>query len=411
MKIWIIQHGEPPHNLEKKNKILFRYSHLAKKLVSKNISVTFWTTTFWHQKKKYIFENDEEVLFNGYKIKYLHCGSYSNNHSISRIIHHRKFAKKIKLYFSESEPPDLILAAHPIHNVAKEAILYAKSHNVKTIIDLRDFWPDTFQELFPKPLKKFSKFFFYSDYKISKYIFKEAHALVGMMPEIISWAVNLSGRKHNDLNKVFYIGGQLSNNNNKIKNSIIDKNLLKNKLIFNYIGSFTKLTQPEVIIKAAKILQKENFNNKFSFIICGNGDYYEYCKNLAKEVTSIQFTGWIEKPNIDFVNSISLGGIVPSVESATLPNKFFSYCGSSQIIISSSKGTLKNLIKKYSAGFYFEQESPHSLANIFKTIYNMPTETIREMQKNSLKLFNDHFEPNLIYEDFANYLINFPNIK
>ena len=405
MKIWLIQHGEPPPHIE--NHSLFRNSRLAKSLAKKGIKVTFWSTTLWHHQKRLIFDEDTEVLHDDYQVKYLHCGSYKKNISVARFFHHYRFAKKLKKQIKVFPNPDLIMVAHPIHGVAKIVIDFANKRNIPVILDLRDFWPDIFETIFPKFFKFLYKLFFFRDIIKTKKIFNKATALVGVMPQIVDWAIKFSGRTKNDQNKVFYIGGDSQQNSVKLDLNFIDKKAIEEKIIFNYMGSFTKLSHPKIIIEAANILKTKNEHHKFSFILCGNGDYFDECKNLALDNESVHFTGWLEKNEINNVNAISLGGIIPSIEKEIFPNKVFSYTSSGQIIISSSDGDLRKLIHDYNAGFYFNQSNVNELVDIFLKISSLSKNEAVSLSNNSKKLFNEHFQADNIYENFSKYLIKF----
>ena len=99
MKIWLITSGEPiPINDQRPH----RTGILSKMFAETGNEITWWSTTFDHQMKQYLYEEDKEVVLNeNLKIIFLHSSTkYVTNISLKRIKNHRevsvKFEKKAK---------------------------------------------------------------------------------------------------------------------------------------------------------------------------------------------------------------------------------------------------------------------------------------------------------------------------
>ena len=112
MNIWLIMSGEP---LEMFGERPHRIGILSKMLVDEGHQVTWWTTTYDHQHKKYFFHEDTEMKSNsGVKMFFLHPRMpYKKNISFQRIINYKQVSLKFKKHSEMKEKPDLILCAFP----------------------------------------------------------------------------------------------------------------------------------------------------------------------------------------------------------------------------------------------------------------------------------------------------------
>lgn len=95
------------------------------------------TGNFDHMKKDYFTCNVPNCV-------QLSVLPYKKNLSAQRILSHRMFAKKAKL-FLEQTAPDLVVAILPPNFLGKYLAQYKKQHpNVVLLFDIFDLWPETF---------------------------------------------------------------------------------------------------------------------------------------------------------------------------------------------------------------------------------------------------------------------------
>ncbi|MZG56176.1 glycosyltransferase WbuB, partial [Photobacterium sp. CAIM 1937] len=102
---------------------------------------------------------------------------YKKNISIKRIINHRQVGVEFFNQSKDKVKPDLIFCAYPTIDLAYEVTKFGKENNIKTIIDIRDLWPDIFVDAIPKPFKPFGSFLLSPLIKKSKYIFSNCDAI------------------------------------------------------------------------------------------------------------------------------------------------------------------------------------------------------------------------------------------
>src|SRR4026208_1850395 len=135
MNIWLIQTGEPlPLNDSEKK---MRTALLADHLIGRGHSITWWTSSFDHFKKQWIYTEDTELQKSDrMKFIFLKGTGYKNNFSFRRFRDHRMVARKFFKTAVKKNKPDLIVASLPPHDLAYQAMRYAKENNVPYVVDV-----------------------------------------------------------------------------------------------------------------------------------------------------------------------------------------------------------------------------------------------------------------------------------
>ncbi len=407
LRIWLIHHGEPvPENSSGQR---FRSQRLAAELAKRGHEVTYWCSTFLHHKKRLYCDHSKTVMIDGYKLRLLHAGVYESNHSPARYLHHFRMARRFYKEAKQAIKPDLILCSLPIHYCAYFASKYGKENKVPVVIDIRDYWPDNILFAFPAQIRWIGRALLAYDFFVTKFALKNAISVVSMMSNLLNWGLKeYAHRDRKEKDAVYFIGGDAPND--------IDPNtffkifpqinpiVLQNRTIVNYIGTFTYLTHPMVLIDAAHLIKQRGLAEEFAFVLAGSGDYFEKCKVAAKGLDNVFFVGWVDSSGINALNSISSVAVLPSYEEYSFPNKTFAYLSSGLPIISSENGDLRGLLEKYSAGFYFDIDDPESLVRRLIDINKLSQNELERLYDNAFRLFNEKLMAKKIYSDYADYL-------
>src|SRR5438477_5950845 len=113
MRIWLITVGEPLP-LEGSTDRLLRTGMLARELDGRGHTVTWWSSTFDHFRKRYHMPEATEVpLFKQSTLRLLHAPAYSRNVSFKRVAHHRALASAWVAAVQDLPAPDVILCSSP----------------------------------------------------------------------------------------------------------------------------------------------------------------------------------------------------------------------------------------------------------------------------------------------------------
>ena len=153
MVIWIVNPFDPlPGDPEQEG----RYATLAKLLVQREHTVTWWTSTFSHRFKKPVDQSAIRAACGtrGFRVEFTNAPSYDRNVSLSRVRSHGVLARRFHAAaWQDTERPDVIVVSSPPPVLAAAAVEVARARGAKSIVDVQDLWPDAFESLAPKALR------------------------------------------------------------------------------------------------------------------------------------------------------------------------------------------------------------------------------------------------------------------
>lgn len=400
MNIWLIQTGESlPLN---GNTSKMRTALLADKLTRRGHKVLWWASAFDHFKKEWIFKKDIEVTIHGdLTIIALKGLGYKRNMSVFRFIDHRVIALKFKKIALRMTRPDIIVTSMPPHDLAHEAVMFAKEHNVPVIVDIRDEWPDLFLNFVPAYLKRFVRMLLFKEFKMIKQIMSKADVLISMMNTLLEWGLNYAGRRRDTNDRVFYLGGERyvdANNEPQEKMEFLNK--IKNKFIVVFIGTFVQNNNPTILIDCAEKLAGHDIH----FILAGDGELFNGIKDRIKFQPNVTLTGWLNQAEINILLKQSHIGVCPaSLLRNAFPNKTFTYLSAGIPVISAFQGDLKELLEKYKIGFYYPPNDVDALINCIQKVYN-DRMLYEEMRQNAQRIFEELFNADKIYTEYAQHI-------
>lgn len=410
MIVWILSDGEPlPTDVE--NERLRRMGMLSNVLNKKNCEVHWFSSAFHHYKKEHRVKQTTSIkVSDGYHIHLIKTKGYRKNISLDRIAHYKKLAKGFNKKKASLKKPDVILATMAPLEFSQAAINYGNKHNIPVIIDIRDLWPDIYEELFPSLIKPLIKpYILFSRSKLKKILVKSS-SLIGVTNEFLQYGLEIAKIDKRSYDTVFHTAYKPRSSSlyvNEFNEIWNEYNINSNNFIITFIGNFGQQFELEPIINAANRL-KDIPNIKF--VLCGNGKYLNDVKEKTKDNPNVVITGWIDEKKISSLLSASSIGIAPYRNSANFtkntPNKFGEYLSASIPVMISIPGIMENLVNEYNCGFYYKNTS--SLVEKINLLYKKRN-LLDTLSKNAFKLFNDKFNADIVYNEFANYVIEIAN--
>jgi glycosyltransferase involved in cell wall biosynthesis len=401
MNVWLVTIGEPLPNAEgvKKN----RTSLLAEKLLNRGHSVVLVASAFDHFIKKWIYNDDTKInISNKYSVHAIKGTGYNKNISINRLRDHRIIARKFPKIALSMSLPDIIVASMPSHDLAYQAVMFAKQNNIPVIVDIRDPWPDIFLQSFPLFFSKIAKVILYRDFFYVKKAMQYADALFATTSTMLDWGLKYAERTRTIKDKVFFLGqkkvsshsGANTEESNEIKK-------FAGKFIIFFIGTVSHYHNPLILVDVAKKLDD---CKDLHFVIAGDGILFNELKKQSQNLPNVTITGWLNDAQIVSWLRISKVGVCSTPKMIDLlPNKAGTYLSAGLPIISAFQGDLKSLIEKEQIGFYYSPRNANELADGIVKLYKDEV-LYKRMSENAHNVFNNLFDADKVYNEYAEHI-------
>ena len=414
LAIWLIKEGETLPLDE--NSRLMRTGALADYLADNGHKVTWWTSSFVHQGKKYISEKKNTIIIKvNERIVPLHSPiSYKKNISFRRIIYHKILSLKFRRMSRVMSKPDIIVCSWPTPDFAKEAIEYGKKFHVPIVIDSRDEWPDIFVRVMPNVFKGMGRLLITPFSMKTKYLFNAANGITAVTDSVLEWACNYAGRKPCESDQTIYIGNKRINLTEEQKAEALNwwkkRSITRSDWIICFFSTFGSHTAIDIVIKAVKDLSVNYPDIKL--VLGGGGDREKEFKEIAGNCLNIVFAGWLDNIKMTSLMKIAKCGAFSIKNTVdfkdTFNNKAVQYISEGLPILNSLSGFAKRLISEKNMGVTYECESIEDCKEKILSLYN--DETYRErLGDNCLKCFYDLFEYDVVNKQFEDYLIMINN--
>lgn len=348
---------------------------IAKELLRYGYKITILTT---HNHKTL-----ENKTIEGMEVIYLPI-AYHNTFSFKqRIKAFYQFQKEAIKLGKELKQPDLIYATSTPLNVGYIGEKLAKYFSIPWVFEVRDLWPEAPIQIgaIKNILLKKALYIF------EKTLYKSADKIVALSPAI---KAHIEQKTETEVILV----------PNLCNNDRFDyhPNINTNNFIIGYFGAISTANNLSRLLDVAEYISEID-SLGLEFRIYGEGKSLPQIKKRAKNLTNVKLYGKLSK--IDLIKEINLCQAsyisfleLPVLESCS-PNKFFDSLAAGKLIITNTKGWIKELIEQHACGFY-AQTPKDFLEKI--TLYVSQEESLTRAQQNSKKLaLNDFDKKKLVY--------------
>lgn len=401
LNVWLVTIGEPLP-LESGIRKL-RTGIVADHLVARGHQVRWWVSAFEHQRKKMMFEKDQEVSpYSGLVLNVLRGCGYHNNISLKRHIDHRTVAGKFRRIAPKYAAPDIIVAAMPCYHLAYEAVHYARERNIPIIVDVRDLWPDIFVDVIGFSLvRPIAKALLYGEYRRLRYLLSHADSVLAMSQGVLKWALHQARRAPRTLDRVFYLGYRRSRE--CVVNTPEWLRGREGQRLVVYVGTFGASYELSLMISAARRFHASG-RDDVCFVLAGTGEQEGQLRRAICDLPNVVMPGWIQTKEIAYLLHRACLGVIPcrSVIDA-MPNKTLEYLSAGLPVVSSLEGEMADTIEKHDIGLNYRPGDETGLYGVVKTIIDDPA--IRErMSANARIFFNEHGDADKIYSDYADHV-------
>jgi len=412
MRIWQVVAYEPLPRVDGDVRLL-RYGTLGTMLAAQGHTVTWWTSNFDHVRKRHRFDSPPSSMEiqPGLTVKLLPSSGYKRNVSVNRIRHNRSIAHAFEQQSHECGiQPDIVFACLPTLELAEKSVQYGQRNHIPVIIDVVDKWPDLYLTAFPRILRSFARMALFSEFERTRKILQAATAITAVSNTYLEWALTYAKRSRQETDVVFPLGYAMREMKQKSTGTTLsirvlsDYGISPDSLLVTFLGQFGASYDLETVIRAAKILQKYK-NINIQFILGGDGDNSSRLRKMARGLSNVIFTGWLDQPTMRALLQISSLGLATYTNHAlqSLPYKPFEYMSAGLPILSSLKGEMEALLSDEQIGIQYQAGNVQSLVDGLCWFANNPIAR-REMGVSARNIFQKKFSAEVIYPQLIEYL-------
>lgn len=406
MNVWLVHIGETLPTDEGWRP--FRYSLLADALTAAGHNVVRWAPTFQHGKKEYRAHRDTSLdVSQRYAIQLLHAPGYKRNVSLKRIRFHRALARSFREAAAKRKQPDAIVAAVPSTEWACEAVRYGRAFGIKTILDVRDLWPDLFVNALP-PFARSVGFALCRPFvQQVKFSAQYATGLVGVSEAYLEWGLKHAGRPRGPSDRVFPLGyrpptvsaADVEDRIKWFRHLGVDPA----QLVCVFIGQFEATYDVETIIAAAEDLYRAG--RPVQFLLCGDGHKMFALRKAAKNLPNVFLPGSVDQTGIAAALRVAKVGLVAYAKDApqSLPNKPFEYFSGGLAILSSLRSELDDLLSAHDCGMTYQPGDSRRLAQLISELECDEEKRLR-LAAHGNHLYEKLYRADVIYPEFVRYI-------
>ena len=363
-----------------------RHYDFGRELVKRGYNVTIFASSFHYSllKETKNYNNQDYIIedHDGIKFVWIKTFPYHRNdwrrviNMLSYSIRAYKVAQKIDI-----EKPDIIIGSSVHLFAVFIAYLLSKKYKTPFIMEVRDLWPQT---LIDMGVSKWHPFVILLGL-LERFLYKRADKIIVLLPKANEYVEKLGISSE----KIVWIPNGVNLERFNIDMICNNQEKAKSDFIVTYTGAIGKANNLDIVINAAKILQKVYPNIKFLFVGDGpeKGNLIEILKK--ENLNNVEFKDPVPKNKIVeiFIKSDVLFFHLqdaPVFKYGISSNKLFDYLASGKPIIFSSNA-VNNPVKEANAGVTVPPDNPYILADAIIRLYKMSPEKRRKMGMNGRK--------------------------
>ena len=369
-KVWIFNHYATSTFFDHGG----RHYYFAKYLIRAGYDVKIFCASTVHNTEKNLI-TDSRTYFedscDGIPYIFIKCRNYIGNGK-ERVFNMFDYYHGLLKITKNYEKPNVIIGSsvHPLACIAANKL--AKKYKCKSIVEIRDLWPESFVAF---GIMKKTNSLISCLYAGEKWIYKNANAIIFTMEGGKDYIIEKNWDKANggpiDLNKVYHINNGVDLEEfetNRQKDDFHDNDLENSKLFkVVYTGSVRFVNQVSELVNVAKILRDKHADN-IKILIWGAGDQCdEISRNIKAEgLTNIIIKGSVPKNTIPQILlksdlNIYLLAQSPLYKYGLSLNKQFEYFVSGKPVLASSNSGY-SIIDNYHCGVCLENFTSEAMA-------------------------------------------------
>ncbi len=330
-----------------------RSYYLAKGMVDNGIDVEMITS---HNKPYEEVKNIE-----GIRVHYLPV-YYDNDLGFAkRVLAFHKFMRLVRKKAKSIKNINVCYATSTPLTIGLSALRIKKDLGIPYYFEVRDLWPEAPVQL---GIIK-NRFIKYYLERLEKKVYKNAEKIIALSPGI---KAQIELRQPNKEVEIIPNMSDVDFFTLEVKNPKLEELFdVQDKFVVSYFGAIGAANHLEYLLAAANASLKAKL--PVMFFIIGIGSQTKKLKYLVKhfDLTSVRFVTFQNKHNLKRLLNVTDAAYVSFANKPILetnsPNKFFDALASGKLIITNTKGWVKDICEKDNCGFYYNPDRPQDFVN------------------------------------------------
>lgn len=384
--VWIIGSAGP---IEGENWRDYRDNQFGKYLSQHGYEVVWWTSNFAHHFKKHRSEGWKDIsVTDHFTIRLVPATGYKKNFGIGRILSIFSFSYHAGKRM-EKEPIADVVLGNSVLTKGYPVFTYAKKHNVKSIVDQGDIWPE-FIELGFGRFSKIAHFFFRPLYKAREKNYYDASALIALGKNYLEFAQCVASNGHDKPSALVYNGIDIEQFNEMAKNGIssdlvkkIDKK--PGEVLCIFAGTFGPSYDITAMLKCAAKFDERG--KRVKFVFAGSGPRVPEVQEATENHRNIVYVGALKPSELIPLYTQCDIGLCPytSKSNVDMPDKFYDYTAAGLAVVNSLTEEVAERIRESNVGLNYKASDFNDLYEKIENIVSDP-ELMQQMKKNSKAL-------------------------
>lgn len=406
LKVWLVREGETLPTDEGQQR-LFRMGLIAEEFNKIGADIKWFASTFDHNLKKFRVDHSVELPVNDhYSLCLLHGRNYTKNLSVKRLLHYADERKQFAKWAETMEEPDVIVAAMPNIDLALAAVRYGKEHHIPVFVDVRDMWPELYEDYFPR-FKKLVHYAIIPFKRQLSWTLKYATGITATSEKFLDWALRYAGRSKEPTDNYYYVSYPDTNITltESDYNYWYDKGLSADDTICCFFGQFGHAVNLEPVMYAA--LETAKKNPRVKYVICGVGEKLDTYRQILNGADNVIFPGWVDRKQICALGKIASVGLLSYRKNKnfewSMPNKFCEYLALGLAVMVEPTGMMAQLTAEHRIGFRYD----HAEELAEKLLYLADhRDEVAGMKQRARSLYEQQFKADVVYGRMVADILN-----
>ena len=332
--------------------------------------VVYWTSDFSHATKRRRAPVPSCDVPDGMDVRFVPTLPYPSNVGFARLASHCAYAAKWShLASREADAPGLIVSSMPTISAAAAALRLGRRFGVRVVVDVQDAWPETFERLFPKRLRRMAHLLLAPWRSRARRIYRQADAVTGVCDRYRA----LTGR--HDYHRA-YLGIE------RVPEATAESagGCVRRLVYSGNLGRSYDLATVVDAVRADESLELD---------VAGFGPFSSDCAR-------VRFHGLLSASGLRALYARCDIGVIPMRDDSWVgvPNKMSDYSAAGLRIVSSLGGETAALLEAYGCGATYAPGDAASLAAAVRAAFALPRGASRRM-------FEQEFDAAKIYDDYV----------